>query len=143
MPTKLMRMIMLDEGSVKDKAGNHMPYQCPADKLTIGYGRNIESRGITEDEALYLLKNDIDLCRGELIRNVPMYLRVNEARKAVLINMCFNLGMPTLLTFKRFLTALSAGDYDSASREMLDSRWARQVGKRAITLADIMRSGAW
>lgn len=143
MPTRLMQMLMRDEGSVKDMQGNHIPYQCPADKLTIGYGRNIEERGITEDEALYLLNNDIALCKAEIVKNLPIYARLDDARQTVLVNMCFNLGMPTLLTFKRFITALSAGDYESAAREMLDSKWARQVGARAIRLADMMRSGQW
>lgn len=143
MPTRLMQMLINDEGFVKDMNGRHMPYKCPADMLTIGYGRNLEDRGITEDEALYLLSNDISACMGELAKNLPIYTRLNEARQTTLVNMCFNLGMPRLLTFKRFIAALNAGDYESAAREMLDSKWARQVGARANRLADMMRSGEW
>lgn len=115
------------------------PYRCPAGKLTIGVGRNIEDRGITTEEALYLMRNDIAACRRERpALNVPP---LSSAREGVLLNMLFNLGLPRVLGFARMLQALRVGNYHEAADEMLDSKWARQVGKRAEELAKIMREG--
>jgi len=55
--------------------------------------------------------------------------------------MCFNLGIFRLLGFEQALTHMRAGHYDDAAREMLDSRWAKQVGARAVRLAALMRKG--
>jgi lysozyme len=133
----LQKSLVLHEG-LKLK-----PYQCTANKTTIGVGRNIEDNGITVNEAMMMLNNDIDTCIAELGRNLPGWKLHDEVRQNVLIEMVFNLGMPRLLTFRKMLAALAAYDYDQAAKEMLDSRWAVQVGGRAKTLAQMMRTGKW
>lgn len=115
-------------------------YRDTVGKLTIGYGRNLDDRGISEDEAGFMLDNDIDLVEAELER-MPLYLSVGPIRQVVLANMAFNMGVPTLLTFRRMLGALAERDWDRAAAEMLDSRWASQVGSRAVELAELMRRG--
>lgn len=116
------------------------PYHCTAGKLTIGYGRNLEDRGITEEEAGFMLDNDIDEVVSELER-MPLYLSLNPVRRTVLANMCFNLGLTRLLGFRRMLGALADKDWDRAADEILDSVWARQVGNRAVELSELMRAG--
>ena len=113
-------------------------YKCPSGKLTIGIGRNLEDRGITKEEALYLLYNDIDACIIDLYREVQWIRDLDGGKQEVLVNMCFNLGIDGLLKFKKFLSALESGNLKEAKQEMLDSRWAVQVGNRAIELADII-----
>jgi lysozyme len=118
------------------------PYHCTAGALTIGYGRNLDAVGITEAEADIMLRADIEIAeRGAkaLVGNV--WEQLSPARQAVLINMTFNLGRTRLAAFKNFLAALRTADYDTAADEMLDSRWARQVGDRATRLSDAMRHG--
>lgn len=117
------------------------PYRCTANKLTIGVGRNIEDVGITAEEALYLLRNDIVRTRYALEKAVPSYLRLSMPRRKALIDMCFNLGLSGLLKFKKFLAAIEAEDFNRAADEMLSSAWAGQVGQRAHTLAAMMREG--
>ena len=119
------------------------PYQCTADKLTIGVGRNIEDRGITEDEARYLLKNDIKIVEDELLSKKPMVAELDAVRQRVLVDMGFNLGIPTLLKFQNMRLAIEQEDFIQASVEMMDSRWARQVGQRAHRLSEAMRIGEW
>jgi lysozyme len=102
-------------------------------------GRNIEDNGITKEEALFMLDNDILRVSEELKRTFHWYRHINDVRKMVLIDMCFNLGMPRFKKFKRMIAALERTDYIDAAAEMLDSKWARQVGNRAIELADLMR----
>lgn len=115
------------------------PYRCTQGKLTIGYGRNIEDNGITEAEASFLLDNDIKTAEKECKSRFSWLNRLDEERRGVIIEMCFNLGIDRLLGFKKMLLACSRGDYAAAADEMLDSLWARQVGQRAETLADLMK----
>ena len=76
----------------------------------------------------------------EALRNyASLGLNLNWTRRAVVLDMIFNLGLPRFLKFKKFLTALKSGSYEQAAAEMLDSKWARQVGDRAVELANMMR----
>lgn len=118
------------------------PYMCPTGHLTIGYGHNLEI-GITPVIAEVLLEADLRLAEMELASKVSYFNKLDEARQFVLVDMCFNMGLKKLLTFKKFLAALSKKDYKEAAREMLDSKWAVQVGNRAKKLAEIMKTGAY
>lgn len=130
----------LIETLIRDEGLRLKPYKCTANKLTIGVGRNIEDRGITREEAMFLLKNDINICKNELTRSFYFYKELDVRIQEVLINMCFNIGLPRLLSFKKTLKLIEKGDYEKASIEMLDSKWARQVGDRAIRLSNIVKS---
>ena len=125
------------------------PYKCSEGYLTIGYGRNIETNGISEAEAEFMLMNDLVACESEL-KDEGWYNQLDETRRAVVLNMAFNLGKPKLMQFKKFIGALSDDDYETASKEMVTgsdgvspSKWASQVGSRAYELADQMRTGQW
>jgi len=118
------------------------PYKCTSGKLTIGVGRNLEDIGITEQEAELLLLNDIGRVKQELV-NDQWYMDLDPVRKAVIENMSFNLGYPTLKKFQNMISSISQGDYETASKEMLNSRWSKQVGQRSIELAEQMRTGQW
>lgn len=130
----------IEELLIKHEGMQLMPYKCPAGKLTIGVGRNIEDRGITTDEAMYLLKNDITICIHELNNRLPWFADAHETVKIVLVDMAINLGVPRLMQFKWTLSCLEKKDYKSASAEMLNSKWAGQVGQRAITLSNMLKS---
>ena len=118
------------------------PYRCSAGKLTIGYGRNLDDKGISKSEAYELLTNDIRSCEEQLIEEIPdIYNALDEVRKSVLLNMCFNLGIGGLLSFNNTLAFIAAGDWERAANGMLASKWAKQVGRRAIELSELMRKG--
>lgn len=119
------------------------PYKCTADKLTIGYGRNLEDKGISESEAELMLSSDIHEVQDELTKRLAIYSSLNPARKDALTNMGFNLGVSGLLNFKNMISALELGYYDLAAAEMLDSRWAKQVGERAKELSEQIRTGSY
>lgn len=131
----LIQQLIRHEGMRK------FPYRCSAGKLTIGVGRNIEDRGISEHEAMYLLQNDIDECKREVSAVFPTAEKLDQARYNVILNMCFNIGISRLKGFQKMWDAIREGDYEQASIEMLDSKWAKQVGPRAKELAEIMRHG--
>ncbi len=119
------------------------PYHCTANKMTIGYGRNIEQRGITELEAVELLDNDVIYLFDALPKKIEFFNHLDKPRADILVNMAFNLGVNGLLKFKNMLKALEMGDHATAAKEMLDSQWASQVGERANELARQMISGVY
>jgi len=113
---------------------------------TIGIGRMIDTRkggGITEAEARILLENDIAECERLLQSLLPWAEKMDYRRYAVLINMCFNLGINGLLTFSKMLTALENEDWQQAAHELLDSKYHSQVGKRAERLATQLMTAEW
>lgn len=144
------------------------PYRCPAGYWTIGVGRNLEGkplrkeeqeyifkrsglapdevievlkeRGITKDEALFLLANDIDDAIADL-QNFDWFEKLDPVRKKVVIDMRYNLGPTRFRQFKRMIAALETDDYYRAYVEMVNSAWYRQTRTRAIRLAEMMRTG--
>lgn len=140
---RLAAQLKRHEGTVKDARGNHLPYKCPADKLTIGYGRNIEERGITEEEAEFLLSNDIEIAKRELAAAFPWFGLLDDVRQSALLNMHFNLGINGLLGFKRMLAAIESGNWEAAEYHGLDSKWAVTVGSRAKEIMQQLKTGAW
>lgn len=119
------------------------PYKCTADKLTIGVGRNLEDVGISEEEAEMLLQNDIQRATVQIQREFPWTTELDEVRFAALINFTFNVGIGTVGKFVNAMALLRDGSYDMAADEFLNSRWAKQVGQRAIDVTDQIRTGEW
>ncbi len=116
-------------------------YRDPLGVPTLGYGHNLYIP-ITRTAAEVILRDDLlraisdyHLLPREVIANL------SGEREEVLVEMIFNLGVKGVLEFRRMLEAIARGNYEVAAREMLDSRWARQVGRRARTLARIMIEG--
>ena len=139
-----MRMYRIDEiaEALKREEGfSAHCYICTAGKNSVGYGRNIDADGgigISEEEADYLLRNDIDRTIAEC-EQWEWFGDLQPAQQSVLIQLCFQLGYPRLTKFKRMLAALAEQDYDTAADELLDSRFAEQVPRRANRLAEQMR----
>lgn len=118
----------------------YKPYLCTRGKITIGVGRNLSTNGLTRDEVFYLLNNDLDRCIKEA-EMFKWYLDLSDPRKIVIISMLFNMGLERFLTFKKMIAAMEISDYDKAANEMLASEWSGQVGRRAVELALIMKTG--
>lgn len=140
MSQRLTEMLIKHEGS-KSHA-----YMCTANKVTVGVGRNIDPEGgigLTKDEISFLLKNDIERVEDELSRRLPWILELSDVRIDALIDICFNLGLPRFLKFAKALDALEQREYDLAADEFMDSRWAKQVGQRAVTVSNMIRTGEY
>jgi len=158
---ELIEQLIIDEGL------RLFPYKCSAGYLTIGVGRNLitnwfsnkeldklkiyddipdfiisklKQTGITKDQAIYLLNNDIDSVASQLESSLSWFESTPDIIQDVLINMCFNLGLGTFFTFKNTLRLIKDGKYDEASAEMLKSKWAAQVGSRARRLSEKLKS---
>ena len=126
----------------RDEGLRLFPYKCSANKLSVGYGRNLEDCGITEAEAEYLLINDLQTARSDARKFVgdDVFLNLTPERQAVICCMAFNLGLPRLRKFVKFKDAIIVGDYEEARVQMLDSKWREDVGDRALRLADAFYS---
>ena len=121
---------------------NLHPYTCPTGHLTIGYGHNLEN-GISPQAAAFILREDLQNAQNEVQKQWSWWEHLDEVRQFVLVDMCFNMGLGKLRTFKKFLAAMGKQDYAAAAGEMLRSRWAVQVGYRARELAEMMQTGEY
>lgn len=145
---RLLKQLVQDEGL------RFKPYKCTGDKWTVFVGRNFEDRPFTVEETRWILeegpteavamricRNDVAVCEREMDRAIPWWRSLSPLRQEVLVNMCFNLGWPRLSQFRKMMAALQRGDFEAAAVEMMDSRWATQVGARARRLREMMRRG--
>ena len=108
---------------------------------TVGYGTELSKRGIEEEEAEYLMRRDLAKIVANLNSQV-FFKHLDDARKAVIVNMCYQMGINGFLKFKRFINSLIMEDYTSAARHGLNSKWAReQSPARAKRLMEIVEHG--
>lgn len=117
------------------------PYRCTKGYLTIGVGRNLQTNGLSKEEAFFLLENDILKVQHDCQKEFKFFNQLSPTRQEVLLEMAFNLGLKGLKGFKKFLKALNEKDYLTASKEMLNSSWALEVKGRAKRLALLMKEG--
>ena len=107
-------------------------YDCSQGYTSIGFGRNLDTTGISEEEAMYLLNNDIKNCFIDLDKYLIEWRAWPIEAQYVFIDLCFNLGIHTLLSFRKTLAFCKLGEWERAAVELLASKYAKQVGRRAI-----------
>lgn len=132
-------LISLHEGRVAHAYKDSLGY------LTIGVGHLIDQRKggkLPEHIIDALLDHDIHEHANELFATLPWVRDLDPVRQAVLIDMYFNMRRG-LLGFKVTLEHFKASNFAAAADEMLKSTWAKQVGSRALRLAQMTRTGEW
>ena len=134
---KLTRQLKRDEG-VRLK-----PYVDTVGKLSIGVGRNLTDKGISSAEAIYLLAGDVASATDDLYKALPWVCGLDEARRGAFINLTFNMGINGLLSFVNMLGYARNGLWDKVAEHLLKSKYAGQVGDRAVRLAEQLRTGDW
>ena len=155
--TELLDQLVLHEGL------ELLPYKDTLNIDTIGIGRNLEHRGLSEEElahigkdisdicewgitkeqAYYLAENDVKIVEKEVCEKHPCVLELDEVRQRVIIDMAFNMGVPRLSKFVKMWKAIHEENFEEVKIQMLDSRWANQVGNRAVRLSNAMDTGEW
>ena len=136
----LTKQLLIDEGEKLSAYQDSLGY------WTIGVGHLIDARKggrITPYISRLLLRDDIHENLAGIIRVLPWVHRLDDARLGVLINLSFNMGVSELLWFKHMLASLQEGNWDMVADELLNSRYALQVGNRAVRLAKQLRTGVW
>lgn len=135
------------------------PYKCTQGKTTIGVGRNLDDnpltpeelkfighnplQGITKSQAFYLLRNDIKKVKRQLDEALPWWRDLDGDRPFVLLDMCFQMGLKSLLGFKNTLDCIATGYYLKAADNLLKSLYAKQTPKRAERNAQCLREGKY
>ncbi|WP_420381690.1 glycoside hydrolase family protein [Novosphingobium sp.] len=159
-----MNRDLLEHELIADEGLKLRVYKDTVGKHTIGVGRNLDRVGgglseaeqkalhlttqqlinghsITQPQALLLLDNDIDEAVRQALREFPWWSRLSDPRQRALVNMVFNMGMHTLLTFTQTLAYLKAGEFALAAVNLAKSKWASQVGARSQRICDMIRVG--
>lgn len=141
MKSELTKQLRGDEGVRPCVYQDHLGY------YTIGVGRLVDSRkpgaGLRPIEMDFMLQNDIDDRIDALTRKLPWFQDLDDARKGVLLNMSFQLGVEGLLGFTTTLGLVRQGQYEAASVQMLKSKWASQTPERAKRMSTQMKTGKW
>lgn len=117
------------------------PYADTLGKLTIGYGRCLTTNGISTDEAMQLLENDIDEAKIAMNQSFPWVLGLDDVRQGVIIEMIFQLGVAGVQGFPKMIAEIREKDYNIAAKEMLNSVWHSQTPDRCEELANLMLNG--
>lgn len=116
------------EGSRKGSDGRHLLYKCPAGFWTCGYGHNAEAKGFSEKVATMMLVEDAQDAISDAIKHIPVFCELDTVRQEVLVDLVFNLGVGGVKKFKKMLEALERKDWAEASRQLMDSKYADDVG---------------
>lgn len=124
-----------------DEGVRRFPYLDTVGKTTVGVGRNLTDVGVSEDEIEHMLSNDIQNAEHEARMLISNFDELTDARKAVVVNMVFNLGYRGFSAFQNTIRNIRDGRWNDAATAMMASRWAEQVKDRAQRLADAMREG--
>lgn len=150
----------LEDELTRDEGKRLKAYKDTKGLWSIGIGRNLDgvgtapltraksdviANGINEVECDQLFDFDINRTEHDLDQAIPWWRKLDPVRQRVMLNMCFNMGIGNtqhgLLSFVNTLGMISRGEYPQAADNMLNSKWAREVGMRAQRLADMMRNG--
>lgn len=129
------------------------PYKDSEGLWTIGYGHLIgdgsnkgefEKYNSANPAPQSMLDNllDKDLSKAvESAKKLPGWEKANDSGKIALTDLTFNMGPGWIKDFKKARAALEAGDFETAAVEVLDSKYADQVGQRAETVAAQLAMG--
>lgn len=134
-------IIKLKEELIRDEDRRTKPYKCSEGKITIGVGWNLDDNGLPDHIIDQLFDISIATAEKDAKALFSNYSDLSPARQRVVINMAFNLGRKRLSGFKRMIAAVESEDWPEAANQMLDSKWAHQVGQRCWRLCDMMRDG--
>jgi len=131
-----LQALLIEHEDLKTK-----PYRDSRGFLTIGVGRNLDANGITRAEALYMLENDISKCKAQLYP-FTWFKNLNIVRQEVMIELCFNMGLDSLLKFQHMIGFLIAKEWQNAANALMDSEWSKEVSKdRSSNIVDRLIKG--
>jgi lysozyme len=134
------KQLKRDEGEVLHAYQDSLGY------WTIGIGiliDKLKGGGLRPEESEFIFNNRLRLVNESLESRIPWLCKLDPARRGVLVNMAFQMGIDGLLGFQNTLKMIEKGDYQGAAKGMLNSLWARQTPARANRLSVQMRSGEW
>ena len=129
-----------DEGEVLQAYQDSLGY------WTIGIGILIDKAkggGLLPEESEFIFNNRLRIISEQLDKRIPWIVKLDPARRGVLVNMAFQMGVDGLMGFRNTLATIEKGNYRLGAEQMLQSLWARQTPARANRLSIQMASGVW
>ena len=117
------------------------PYRCPSGKLTIGYGHNLDAKGIPPSVADLLFQYDLNDADRDARAALPFLDTLDPVRQAAFTDMAFNMGRAALKTFKVAIAAAERGDWPACATAIELSKYYRQTGDRAKAIVEMIRTG--
>ncbi len=114
-------------------------YKCSMGYQTIGVGHNLDTKPISKRVSDLMLEDDVEDSIADCKRNISFFDALDDVCQEALVNLCFNMGIAKLMQFKKTLAHLQDGNREKAANELLDSRYATQVGYRAIEVASMIK----
>ena len=123
----------------RDEGLRYYPYRDSEGELTIGYGRCLSTHGIDDNEANYLLQNDVAYAEESVRGYFSQYDQWPTDAQHVVVACTFNLGVAGFRKFKKCIKALREQDWSTAAEELLDSLAARELPQRYQRYADKLR----
>ncbi|BDC37773.1 glycoside hydrolase family protein [Paraburkholderia terrae] len=146
-----MNLALLEAELRRDEGVRYVPYLDTSDppRRTVGVGHNLDvspllagwTFPLTDAQVNQVLDRDVSTTLAKLDKALPWWRQMDEVRQRVIANMCFNLGIGGLLTFKNTLAAMQRRSYQVAAAGMKASKWYGQVGQRAVRLCKAMETG--
>lgn len=124
---------------VKHEGDRRKPYTDTAGHLTIGVGRNLEAKPLSDAVVALMLDEDIIEALGVCTRLFMGFDTFSEPRQHALIDMAFNLGEHGLGAFTKMRAAVDAREWARVAEEAADSDWFHQVGQRGRTLVQMLK----
>lgn len=128
------------EGTGPKQGSRFTPYRCPAGKLTIGRGINLDA-GIDAKEEDFLFRHRLEIAYDQALIVFPKLEEMSQNRRETIVDLVFNVGLPTFLGFRKFIKAVQGERWDDAAAELMDSKWFHQVGNRAKDAVAFMKVG--
>lgn len=149
------RNILIDR-LIWEEGLRHEPYHCPAGKLTIGIGHNMEANPLPKgmqkelDEngklslpsIMQLVNKDIDYAEQDARALFESFNDYSENRKVAIVDLLFNMGRSTFSKFITTIAAIRSGNWDAAAKGLKNSKWFKQVQKeRAEGIVELITNG--
>ena len=134
-------LLKLETQLTGEEGRKNYPYTDSRGNITIGVGRNLTGVGLRDGEIETLYQNDIAQVQSDLAANLPWVFDLDEVRLRVFYDLCFNMGVTTLLGFKDMLAHAQAGNWNTAAGALQNSAWYEEVGGRAVKLVAMLQTG--
>lgn len=138
-------IIKLEEGYVNRE------YHCSEGFRTIGYGRKLSNIkfeplgnmvAIEKEEIIFVRQRISDVITRLSTLQPIAWSKCNLQRQAILISLAYQVGIEGALKFKKMWSAIEMSNFEEASKQMLDSLWAKQTKNRALRHAKTMKDGS-
>jgi GH24 family phage-related lysozyme (muramidase) len=110
----------------------------------LGYDYNrvfAREQSLTVDHIGLLVQREIRTAVNQAQSLFPNFNRLDAVRRAILVDLTFDMGLTRLARLERFRAAIGANDWERAANELANSDYSSFTGQRAIRNVTAIRTG--